>query len=126
MANGQDSIFKEVKIMNDSYLLKEGIKKVCEIKIFNAGIDEDYINKYLRFFDVKSFPTEQLDILQEDCAELIQAISKYKRGKIDFRSNIIEKMSHICTSIAVVSCILNIDDAEIKGEIFKKREKYNI
>lgn len=96
------------------------------MKNFNAGIDNDYIDKCCQFFDVKSFPIEQLDILQEECTELIQTISKYKRGKHDSRLHIIEELSHVCTSIAVISRILNIDDTEIKEEIFKKRKKYNI
>lgn len=88
-------------------------------------------------FALKNFPTDlQIDILQEECAELIKALSKYKREENypvnvtnlksykETRNNLIEEMSHVLISIDVVSSILNIDEYEIQDEINKKCNKY--
>ena len=87
-------------------------------------------------FSLKNFPTDlQIDILQEECAELIKALSKYKRenypdNMTDFKSdketrnNLIEEMSHVLISIDVVSSILKISVSEIQDEITKKCKKY--
>lgn len=83
-------------------------------------------------FVLKNFPSNiQLDILQEECAELIQALSKYKR--VDYTNfttmderldNVIEEMAHVLISIDVVTSLLNIDVPEIQNEINKKCKKY--
>ena len=87
-------------------------------------------------FALKNFPTDlQIDILQEECAELIKALSKYKRENYpnnitnfksnkETRSNLIEEMSHVLISIDVVSSILKISVSEIQDEITKKCKKY--
>lgn len=81
-------------------------------------------------FALKNFPTDlQMDILQEECAELIKALSKYKRENYsksneETRSNLIEEMSHVLISIDVVSSILEISVSEIQDEITKKCKKY--
>lgn len=87
-------------------------------------------------FALKNFPADlQLDILQEECAELIKALSKYKRenypnNMTDFKSdsetrnNVIEEMSHVLISIDVVSSIVKISGSEIQDEINKKVQKY--
>ena len=87
-------------------------------------------------FSLKNFPTDlQIDILQEECAELIKALSKYKRENYpnnitnfksneETRSNLIEEMSHVLISIDVVSSILKISVSEIQDEITKKCKKY--
>ena len=87
-------------------------------------------------FAIKNFPTDlQIDILQEECAELIKALSKYKRENYpnnmsnlksykEARNNLIEEMSHVLISIDVVSSILNISVSEIQDEITQKCKKY--
>lgn len=65
----------------------------------------------------------QPDILQEECAELIQAISKFKRNKCD-NTRIIEEMSHVLISSAVVAKLFNISEQDIHNEIIKKADKY--
>lgn len=81
-------------------------------------------------FALDNFPLGlQIDILQEECAELIQALSKYKRAdyvkpKGNVRENLIEEISHVLISIDVVSSILNINPDEVQNEIAKKCNKY--
>ena len=85
---------------------------------------------------LQKFPHDlQIDILQEECAELIKALSKYKRDDypnnltdfsktIETRQNVIEEISHVLISIDVVSYILEISEFEVQAEINKKVEKY--
>lgn len=65
----------------------------------------------------------QIDILQEECAELIQACSKVKRGKNN-RDNLKEEMAHVSISLAVVAKIYGISEFEIIEEVNKKCDKY--
>lgn len=87
-------------------------------------------------FAIKNFPTDlQIDILQEECAELIKALSKYKRenypnNMTDFKSdsetrnNVIEEMSHVLISMDVVASIVKISERDMQNEINKKIQKY--
>lgn len=83
--------------------------------------DKKQINLYLNIFDKES----QSDILQEECAELIQALSKCKRKGIEkSRKNLIEEISHVIISLNMVCEIYNISDDEIKNEFRKKYDLY--
>lgn len=86
---------------------------------------ERFVDQCLSEFD----PEDQLDILEEECAELIKACSKFKRAgekveAIQARKNIIEEMSHVLISSAVVARIYNVESADIIDEINKKADKY--
>ena len=90
------------------------------------GISNDFINKCVEHFGEKG----QLDILQEECAELIKACSKYKRAKNAWEQyecikDMTEELTHVAISSAVVSKLLNIDEQDIQKEVDKKAEKYN-
>ena len=107
-----------------------GVKGVIKMLTHNVNTKE------IVDFALKNFPTDlQIDILQEECAELIKALSKYKRENYpnnmsnlksykETRSNLIEEMSHVLISIDVVSSILKISVSEIQDEITKKCKKY--
>lgn len=87
-------------------------------------------------FALKNFPTDlQIDILQEECAELINALSKYKRENYpdnmtnfhsdsETRNNIIEEMSHVLISMDVVASIVKISERDIQTEIDRKVQKH--
>lgn len=68
--------------------------------------------------------TDQRQILEEECAELIQAISKNIRGKPNSMDQIKEEMTHVLISINVVANILGISQTDISNEIAKKCTKY--
>lgn len=84
--------------------------------------NKEHINLYLNLFDKNL----QNDILQEECAELIQALSKIKRKKDhnSARQNLIEEISHVLISLYMVCEINDIRDSEIKKEFDKKYNKY--
>lgn len=54
----------------------------------------------------------QSTICMEECAELIQAISKMKRGK-DNRDNLIEEMADVLIAFTQLRYIYDITDDEI-------------
>ena len=90
------------------------------------GIADDFRDKCIEHFG----SDKQLDILQEECAELIKACSKYKRAnnaweQYECIKDIREELTHVAISSAVVSKLLNIDEQDIQKEVDKKAEKYN-
>lgn len=80
---------------------------------------------------ISTFNTEnQIDILQEECAELIQACSKVKRSNghysySDPLDNLKEEMAHVLISIELVAKINNISFNDILKEVENKAIKYN-
>lgn len=59
----------------------------------------------------------QLDILQEECAELIQAVSKIRRGTPEADEHFIDEMADV--SIMLAEFVEDFDDDE-KTEYYKK------
>lgn len=55
----------------------------------------------------------QLDMLQEECAELIQAISKYKRGKKSGLEHIAEEICDVELLIVQAMYLLNITYTDV-------------
>ena len=85
------------------------------------GISDYFVCKCVEHFGSEG----QLDILQEECAELIKACSKVKRGKADALDNLKEELAHVAISSGVVANILGITEADIQEEVDKKAYKYN-
>lgn len=90
------------------------------------GVPDDFVNQRIERFGTE----DQIDILQEECAELIQACSKLKREighftTVDPIDNLKEELAHVAISSAVVSKILDIKNEDIENEIHKKAVKYN-
>ena len=96
------------------------------------NVPDEHVDQYIKLFKDKDI---QLDILQEECSELIKEISKYKRSlkspgvgncvenPID---GIIEEMAHVAISSEIVAKILGITKDDIQAEINKKAEKFGI
>lgn len=57
----------------------------------------------------------QLDMLQEECAELIQAVSKYKRTRV---TNIVEEMADVFIMLDQIIYLLNKEVASVDVEEF--------
>lgn len=64
----------------------------------------------------------QSTVCMEECAELIQAISKAKRGKID-RDNMIEEIADVLICIEMLKQMYMISDEKINKWIEKKQER---
>lgn len=60
----------------------------------------------------------QLDILQEECAELIQAVSKYRRtndpNAFD-RMHLEEEIADVEIMIAQIKYLMNLSEKDIRG-----------
>ena len=90
------------------------------------GISNNFVDQCLIRFD----KDDQIDILQEECAELIKACSKVKRGMghftvVDPLDNLKEELAHVAISSAVVARLLDIKEEDIEKEVNKKAAKYN-
>lgn len=95
-------------------------------------IPEEHVDQYIKIFKNDDV---QLDVLQEECAELIKAISKYKRSIIcpgvgncvkDPIDAIVEEITHVAISSNIVAKILGITEKDIQRELDKKAEKFGI
>lgn len=81
-------------------------------------IDESVITK-----SIKHYGTEiQSTVCMEECAELIQAISKEKRGKID-RDNMTEEIADVLICIEMLKQIYNIPDYSIGNWIEREQKR---
>ena len=93
------------------------------------NIPESHIDQYVEIFGKDTI--KQMDILQEECAELIKALSKYKRSlghytTVDPIDNIIEEITHVAISSEIVARLLSITPDDIQKEINKKATKFNL
>ena len=64
----------------------------------------------------------QSTVCMEECAELIQVISKAKRGKID-RDNMIEEIADVLICIEMLKQMYMISDEKINKWIEKKQAR---
>lgn len=93
------------------------------------NVPETHIDQYVEIFGKNTL--DQMDILQEECAELIKAISKYKRSlghytAVDPIDNVIEEITHVAISSEIVARLLSITPDDIQKEINKKATKFNL
>lgn len=93
------------------------------------NIPENHIDQYVEIFGKDTI--KQMDILQEECAELIKALSKYKRSLGHYTvanpiDNIIEEITHVAISSEIVARLLSITQDDIQKEINKKATKFNL
>lgn len=96
------------------------------------NIPDEHVDQYIKIFKNKDV---QLDILQEECSELIKAISKYKRSIMspgvgncvkEPLDGIIEELAHVAISSEIVAKILGITEKDIQKEVDKKATKFNL
>lgn len=64
----------------------------------------------------------QTVVCMEECAELIQAISKMKRGK-DNRDNLIEEMADVMICMDILKQVYGISDNEIQNYVCQKQNR---
>lgn len=82
------------------------------------NIDESIIAKSIKHYGAEIQGT----VCMEECAELIQAISKAKRGKFD-ENNMTEEIADVLICIEMLKQIYNIPDCSIKNWIERKQER---
>lgn len=84
-------------------------------------IPEPFIKHCIQYFPET---TDQRQILEEECAELIQAVSKNIRNKPDAIDKVKEEMTHVMISMNVVANQLGISQADILAELHRKCLEY--
>lgn len=82
------------------------------------NIDESIITKSIKHYGVEIQGT----VCMEEYAELIQAISKAKRGKFD-ENNMTEEIADVLICIEILKQIYNIPDYSIKNWIERKQKR---
>lgn len=82
------------------------------------NIDESVIARSIEHYGAEI----QSIVCMEECAELIQAISKEKRGKID-RDNMIEEIADVLICIEMLNQMYMISEDKINKWIEKKQAR---
>ena len=81
------------------------------------------VNSYVVQRSIEHYGKDvQSTVCMEECAELIQAISKQKRGKSD-KCNLSEEMADVIICIEMLKQIYNITDDEIYSWVITKQER---
>lgn len=105
------------KYLKEAWACDSGAKAlaglITGIKI-NKGVIAESILHYGK--------NNQSTVCMEECAELIQAISKAKRGKIN-RDNMIEEIADVLICIEMLKQMYMISDEKINKWIEKKQER---
>lgn len=82
------------------------------------NINEKNIAESIQHYGIEN----QSTVCMEECAELIQAISKAKRGKIN-RDNMIEEIADVLICIEMLKQMYMISDEKINKWIEKKQAR---
>lgn len=81
------------------------------------------IGKSIIAKSIKHYGEEiQSTVCMEECAELIQAVSKAKRGRPD-KNNMAEEIADVLICIEILKQIYDIPDYSIKNWIERKQER---
>lgn len=108
--------FEIVLAYKEKYFeLVEEKKTSKEIK---HSINRKIISDVIQHYGVEN----QSTVCMEECAELIQAISKAKRGKIN-RDNMIEEIADVLICIEMLKQMYMISDEKINKWIEKKQAR---
>ena len=81
------------------------------------------VNSYVVQRSIEHYGTDaQSTVCMEECAELIQAISKEKRGNSD-KDHLSEEMADVIICIEMLKQIYNITEDEIYSLVITKQER---
>ena len=81
------------------------------------------VNSYVVQRSIEHYGKDvQSTVCMEECAELIQAISKEKRGKSD-KDHLAEEMADVIICIEMLKQIYNITEDEIYSWVINKQER---
>ena len=81
-------------------------------------IDSNVVKKSIEHYGADL----QTTVCMEECSELIQAISKMKRGK-DNRNNLIEEVADVMICIEILKQVYGISDNEIQNYVCQKQNR---
>ena len=81
-------------------------------------IDSNVVKKSIEHYGADL----QTVVCMEECAELIQAISKMKRGK-DNRDNLIEEMADVMICMEILKQVYGISENDIQNYVCQKQNR---
>lgn len=81
-------------------------------------IDSNIVDKSIKHYGSDL----QTTVCMEECSELIQAISKMKRGK-DNRDNLIEEMADVMICMDILKQVYGVSDSDIQNYVCKKQDR---
>lgn len=81
-------------------------------------IDKSIITKSIDYYGIET----QSTVCMEECAELIQAISKEKRGKHDYK-HLAEEIADVLICISMLQNMYDIDSSDIQLWIDLKQKR---
>ena len=81
-------------------------------------IDSNVVKKSIEHYGADL----QTVVCMEESAELIQAISKMKRGK-DNRNNLIEEVADVMICIEILKQVYGVSDSEIQNYVCQKQNR---
>ena len=81
-------------------------------------VNSEIIKNSIKHYGVDS----QSTVCMEECAELIQAISKEKRGKHDYK-HLAEEIADVLICISMLQDMYEIDDSDIQLWIDLKQKR---
>lgn len=105
------------KFLKEAWACNSGEKALAGL-ITGIKIDKGIIANSIQHYGKNN----QSTVCMEECAELIQAISKAKRGKIN-RDNMIEEIADVLICIEMLKQMYMISDEKINKWIEKKQER---
>lgn len=105
------------KYLKEAWACDSGAKTLAGL-ITGIKIDKGIITESIQHYGKNN----QSTVCMEECAELIQAISKAKRGKID-RDNMIEEIADVLICIEMLKQMYMISDEKINKWIEKKQAR---
>ena len=105
------------KYLKEAWACDSGAKTLAGL-ITGIKIDRNIISNSIQHYGRNN----QSTVCMEECAELIQAISKAKRGKID-RDNMIEEIADVLICIEMLKQMYMISDEKINKWIEKKQAR---
>lgn len=105
------------KYLKEAWACDSGAKALAGL-ITGIKIDKGIITESIQHYGKNN----QSTVCMEECAELIQAISKAKRGKIN-RDNMIEEIADVLICIEMLKQMYMISDEKINKWIEKKQAR---
>ncbi len=91
--------------------------------IFSADFETQYSALVRKFGTPMDGAPKTYEYVVEECAELIQAIQHYKRGRDNARAKVVNEMADVYTLLDALCWYLMIDVSEInfyKGRLIKR------
>ena len=106
-----------ISYLKEAWACDSGVKALARL-ITGIKIDKGIIAESILHYGKNN----QSTVCMEECAELIQAISKAKRGKIN-KENLIEEIADVLICIEMLKQMYMISDEKINKWIEKKQAR---